>query len=276
MNTIYLVVNGGLGNQLGQAAFGIVLERITGAKIVYKVDTYHAAEPYGRKFLLHEYFPQLRRIPLSNGPSSPVPTFREPLHVPDPVSILEEVLLTVRKNREVIIDGYWLNDEYQESFADLIRSQFELGGIDKELQLERQRLRSSNYVGIHVRRAEYGHHGLAKISYYKDCLAQLRRERGELPAIVFTDEYNFCSYEFRDDPSISISRGDLKNPIMDFYLLSSCKHYILSNSSFASWAAKIGETSDSIVYAPLPMNIFLPFQQPPGHWRAIPNATQRQ
>lgn len=276
MNKAYLVVNGGLGNQLGQAAFGLALERMTGAEILYKVDSFRPDEPYGRTFLLHKYFPRLRRMKTTPGPSDALPIFKEPLDVADPVQVLRDVVRLVSTNAETVVDGYWLNEEYQEADASLIRDSFSFGDMRDEARSEGQALRDADCIGIHVRRADYGHHGLARMSYYRDCLATIRKEKGNLPAVVFTDEYNFCSYEFRAEPNLKVMRGNLADPIEDFYLLTCCKHYVLSNSSFAGWAAKLGQADDSIVYVPLPICAFLQFLTPPRRWRHVRDATQRQ
>jgi hypothetical protein len=276
MNKAYLVVNGGLGNQMGQAAFGIALEQVTGAQILYKIDQYRDDEPYRRTFLLHKYFPRLRRIEATQGPSGAVPTFTEPLHVPDPARMLSDAVAWVSENRESIIDGYWLHEEYQRGYEQLFRDYFSPDELGEKTRSEGRSLRATDHIGIHVRRSDYGHHGLARMSYYRDCLAEIRKEKGNVPAIVFTDEYNFCCHEFRRESNLTVVKGDVLNPINDFYLLSCCKHYILSNSSFASWAAKLGQAEDSIVYVPLPLCIFVPNWTVPGRWRLVQDATQRQ
>ena len=276
MNKAYLVVKGGLGNQIGQAAFGITLEQLSGAQILYKIDSYSPDEPWGRTFLLHKYFPRLRRMDTTQGPFDPIPTFTEPFFVPDPAQTLMDVVKFVSESRETIIDGYWLNREYQEEHGSLIRDHFSFDGLSDQLKREGRSLIAMDHIGIHVRRSEYGHHGLARMSYYRNCLAQIRKEKGNLPALVFTDEYNFCSHEFREESNLKIVKGNLTDPIEDFYLLSRCKHYILSNSSFASWAAKLGQAEDSIVYLPLPLCVFLPNWTVPRHWRLVQEATQRQ
>lgn len=276
MNKVYLVIKGGLGNQIGQAAFGIALEQLAGAQILYKIDSFHPDEPYGRAFLLHRYFPRLRRMNTARGPFEPMPTFNEPPHVPDTAQTLSEIVALVAENNETLIDGHWLNEEYRDGHERLICDHFSFDGISDQLKCEGQPLSVTDHIGIHVRRSEYGHHGLARMSYYRNCLAEIRKEKGNLPAIVFTDEYNFCSYEFREESNLKVVKGNLIDPINDFYLLTRCKHYVLSNSSFASWAAKLGQGEDSIVYVPLPLCLFVPNWTLPRHWRLVQDATQRQ
>lgn len=276
MRKAYLVLKGGLGNQLFQAAFGLVLEQMTGAEIVYTLEHYHPGEPFGRTFLLHKYFPKLRRFAVAQTPSGAIPTFTEPFSMAEPGKVLNEVVSLVSENPESIIDGYWICEEYQAEFLGFIREHFSFGEVDDDTKREGDALRARDHIGIHVRRADYGHHGLARVSYYSEALAEIRKQKGDLPAVVFTDEFNFCSYAFRNEPNVLVVRGDPADPIHDFYRLTSCKHFILSNSSFAIWAATLGETEGSLVTVPVPYCVFLPLLTPPKRWRHVQDATQQQ
>lgn len=276
MRKAYLVLKGGLGNQLFQAAFGLVLERLTGAEIVYALDSYRPDEPFGRAFLLHRYFPKLRRFAVTHAPSGPMATFTEPFSMAEPAKVLADVVRFVSEHTETVVDGYWICEQYQADLLNLMRDHFSFGDLSDEVRREGESLRAADHIGIHVRRADYGHHGLARVKFYKDCLAAIRQEKGDLPAVVFTDEYNFCSYEFRTETNVRVVRGDPAAPIDDFYRLTCCKHFILSNSSFAIWAANLAETTGSVVYIPVPYCVFLPHLTPPRRWRHVQDATQPQ
>src|ERR1044072_7249190 len=204
MNKVYLDIKGGLGNQIGQSAFGIALEQLTGAQILYKVDSFHPDEPWGRTFLLHKHFPRLRRMDTTLGPFGSIPTFKEPLFVPDPAQTLREVVKLVSEHKQTIIDGYWLHEEYQGAHIGLIRDYFSFDEICDQIKSEGRLLSATDHIGIHVRRSEYGHHGLARMSYYRNCLAKIRKEKGNMPALVLTDEYHFCRHEFREESNLKV------------------------------------------------------------------------
>jgi len=276
---IYLVVKGGLGNQLYQAAFGIVLQKLTGKPIYYLTDSFQNYS-YGHQFLLDKYFPNVDGQ-VSNLASVPAGAIavHEPTTQFDPSIVLSQIIEIIKNHQIVVLDGYWNRGEYLQGHEDEIRSGLNLELGSEELRAQGNVLNSQSYVGIHVRRAEYGHHGIAAMDYYRNSLKQIRREKGNIPAVIFTDEYNVCAYEFKTIPGVTVLKGDTKVPLNDFYLLSRCRHFILSNSTFSYWAAFLGETENSIVYYPYPMCVFAPWEALPetlaNRWRVIDGAVRK-
>jgi hypothetical protein len=176
----------------------------------------------------------------------------------------------------VILEGYWQNEAYFQAARAAIGACF-TPHLQEEAILLGQNLAREGCIGMHVRRSDYGHHGLARTDFYRRAILDIRQAAGLLPVLVFTDEYNFCRFEFAGIAELSIVRGDLQNPLIDFHLLRSCRHYVLSNSSFSWWAAWLGESQESIVFAPEPWCLFDSNTRPvPGRWHAIPDAVQRQ
>jgi hypothetical protein len=275
MTTVYLVVKGGLGNQLFQAAFGLYLELMTGVQVRYLTHGF-AGDNYRRTFLLDQ-FASL------NGKVAPVeeavgaPHYREPAAPQPPEQTREEVLtLIARAPERLILEGYWQNEIYFADARPVIQAALRLPLEDKAIELSHS-LRQEGVVGMHVRRSDYGHHGLARTEYYRQAIDSLRAEVGPLPVLVFSDEYNFCSFEFGKIANLSVVRGDSQTPMIDFHLLSSCRHFILSNSSFSWWSAWLGASEDSLVFAPDPWCIFDAACRPaPPRWRIIGDSVQKQ
>ena len=59
--------------------------------------------------------------------------------------------------------------------------------------------------------------------------------------------------------------------IDSFFLMSSCNHNIISNSSFSWWAAWIGDEKNKIVIAPQPWFNKIKYDKKltPDHWILI-------
>ncbi|WP_374480022.1 alpha-1,2-fucosyltransferase [Zoogloea sp.] len=274
---IYVNIQGGLGNQLFQSAFGLLVEQRSGVPARFLNHSY-TNYSYGFKYEL-EAFPNLqnRAVPLTSIPPNALHC-RENLNELASSNALDYIAGLAREHKDIVLDGYWSNEAYWGDNEGFVRALVTPVPPNSELSLLGEQIRDMNTIGIHVRRHEYGHHGVACMDYYRNALKEIRRIHGELPALVFTDEFNVCQFEFHGIPNLQVVHGDPKEPLLDFYGLCSCKHFILSNSSFSYWGAFIAETPDSIVYMPYPFCTFLSttvLHQRAQRWHIVEGAVRR-
>jgi len=75
--------------------------------------------------------------------------------------------------------------------------------------------------------------------------------------VVFSDQIWWCKFAFRRINRQIIYIED-QDYLHDFYLMSLCKHQIISNSSFSWWAAYLNQNPEKVVVAP-------------AHWMRNPN-----
>ncbi|WP_448192903.1 alpha-1,2-fucosyltransferase [Azospirillum sp. sgz301742] len=263
---IFLNVKGGVGNQLFQAALGIALEARLGATVHY-IDSFFATDPYGRNFCL-DRFPNLgARVVRDPSLYAGLPVFTEVKG-----GSIEDVAALATQHPALILDGYWQDERYFGDCRDRIMAAFALNAPEGYAR-KAAGLRERGTIGLHVRRYDYGHHGLARVEYYKICVQQIRNECGDVPVFICTDEYNFCAFEFRGLGNAELLKSDVTDPLGDFYLLSHCRHFVVANSSFSWWAAWLGETAESVIYTPHPWCVFDDALNPaPTRWRCIRNA----
>jgi len=266
MAKVFISVFGGLGNQLFQAAFGTAVEARFGVEVRYLADP-TATDIYGRRYLLD-------RFPALAGKLSPAAA-AEGLPAYGDQGVDEGSLgQALSEERDLIFTGYWQGERYFFGQDDAIATSLQLDPTP-DLLAEGDNLRAAGAIGMHVRRSEYGHHGLAMAAYYRTAIAQIRRETGPAPVVCFSDEPLFCEFVFRDISDLTVMRSASDDPLRDFYLLSSNRHFAIANSSFSWWAAWLGAKQYSIVYAPLPWCAFDPTSNPaPKRWRAIENAVR--
>ena len=266
MAEVFIAVRGGLGNQLFQAAFGVAIERGFGADVRFLSD-YVPLDPYSREYLL-DRFPALAGKTLPLAAAEGLPAYGEAGVDEGAVGVL------LGEQPKVVFHGYWQNERFFFGQEEAIAAALLLDP-GPELAARGQALRADGAIGMHVRRSEYGHHGLAVAAYYRTAIEQIRREAGPVPVVCFSDEPNFCEFVFRDIADFSVMRSAAPAPMDDFYLLSRCRHFVIANSSFSWWAAWLGAGPYSIVYAPLPWCAYDPSQQPiPARWRAIENVVR--
>jgi hypothetical protein len=268
LKAVYIVVQGGLGNQLWQAALGVMLQARLGVDVYYVTDAF-ATDGHDRSFLLDE-FPALRGKALLRSAVQIDAVFRED-HIVAPEVTLSELLACVEANDRVLLDGFWQRESYFQTVRDHIRRAFQREP-DEQIRSQAQ-----DHIGVHIRRFDYGHHGLVRSDYYLQSIAAIQAEKGPLPILCVTDEPNFSSYILQELPNVQVLSGDTKHPFADFQLLSACRHFVIANSSFSWWAAWFGETEDSLVYAPHPWCLFaLSIDPAPARWRNISGCVQKQ
>jgi hypothetical protein len=275
VKTLYIAVKGGLGNQLFQAAFGIALEHSLGVTARFLTESF-ATDTHGRSYLL-DAFPALRnRNVLAQEVAGAKLLTEDALAPLTPAQRVEQIEMILEAEDRLVVDGYWQDERYWGASADVIRATLR-PAVDPQTLEAGEKIRAIGAIGLHVRRGDYGHHGLARVEYFLRSLQALRDETGVRLAFYATDEPNFCRYEFRGIPDLVALPGNPLVPFNDFFLLSCCRHFVVSNSSFSWWAAFLGETTGSIVYAPQPWCIFDAAVNPVGpRWRNIAGAVQRQ
>jgi len=77
--------------------------------------------------------------------------------------------------------------------------------------------------------------------------------------VVFSDDITFCKRKMKKiglGSSIIFIEGN--KHFQDLYLISLCKHAIISNSSFSWWGAYLNQNPDKIIIAPSPKRWFGP------------------
>jgi hypothetical protein len=155
------------------------------------------------------------------------------------------------------LEGYWQSDKYFQPYEDAIRKDFSL----KEplpsniLQLQKE-IQDCESVCIHVRRGDYVAHSFHDVgitqSYYDQGFEYISQKANINCIYVFSDDIQWC----RENLSFAhntVFVGDEyagKKASGHMMLMSSCKHFIIANSSFSWWAAWLGEYNQKIVIAP--------------------------
>lgn len=250
---IYQVVRGELGTQLFQAAAGFMMGALTNRPVRF-LPLADELEPENNRFLLALINPQFANDVASyEALPADIIALSEP---PQGASVEKMVEIANQGPQPLLMDGSWCSEMYWETlsnqaeFESQLRYAFTPRFDDSAIVENAREIASQPYIGIHVRRQEYGHHGLARASYYRNAVNDIRRQYGQLPALVFSDEPRVTHAMFHDMQDVAILECNREVPTFDLYMLSQCTHYILANSPDSFWAAMIGAESDSIVYFP--------------------------
>lgn len=208
---IQVLLEGGLGNQLFQYALGRSLSLHYDSEITfYKPTIYgHAVK---REFQLN-----LFKI---EGVDFVLPdhVFLHESQVTDPNQLYQ-----LNHNVNLVLRGYWQNEEYFKKYEDKIRKDLSLSVDPIEGRLL-----------VQVRRTDYlnnSYHEYCDLNWYKRAISEM-----EFNEVVFvSDDITWCqeNFDYLDAPKTFIG-GSEKEQFKGMY---SCDRFVISNSSFGWWGA---------------------------------------
>jgi hypothetical protein len=80
-------------------------------------------------------------------------------------------------------------------------------------------------------------------------MREIANEHPDAVFHVFSDDPQWCRNELKPEyPTRFMDTSRI--PAADLTVMSHCRHFIISNSTFGWWAAWLGESADKIVIAP--------------------------
>lgn len=115
--------------------------------------------------------------------------------------------------------------------------------------------KSSCAVAVHVRRGDYVENprvlqkmGICEIDYYRKAINIVERFSPGATHFVFSDSPELAAKELTNLGPLRIVSGNTKEE--DLFLMSSCRHNIIANSTFSWWAAWLNNHDSKKVVAP--------------------------
>jgi hypothetical protein len=147
---------------------------------------------------------------------------------------------------------YWRGHE-DEIRADLAPSRLPLDG---QIQTLLERLQRDDSVALHVRRGDYltterELHHVCSDAYYERALRFVHERVSGAKVYVFSDDPAWCRARFAQSQATVVDLAASKaEPALDLYLMSRCRHHIISNSTYSWWGAWLGTSDRQIVCAP--------------------------
>ncbi len=248
---IVVKLSGGLGNQMFQYATGLSLSLKNKTQLL--LDLSYLLDKSLRENITHrEYALNCFKIKARF------------LNKVDDLTIIKQKNLLfnpviLNSSNNTYLDGYWQCEKYFINIRSRLLKEFKLkmkpDYNNKELL---KIINHCNSVAIHIRRGDYvanPHtnqvHGLCSMDYYKKAIDYINKNVKNPIYYVFSDDPEWCrinlifrnQYEVVDINTSNQASEDLK-------LMSSCKHFIIANSSFSWWGAWLSKNKNKIVIAP--------------------------
>lgn len=290
-------LKGGLGNQMFQYAFAKYVERISGEKSILDSSAYEE--------LLNDEIrkPRLLKFNITSEVAS-VDEIRKytllshkgnSLSLKYKIGILFEALCNkgyyfewkrgdfitlpeIQKCR--YFDGYWQSVEYIEPIKEQLLKDFT---PNYELSAKAQRqmadMQSHNSVFVGIRKGDYTanakarkHFGIITNEYYSKAM-DLIASKVESPVFhIFSNDIEWCkqNIDFGVYKVVFRNKEMQTNDFEELMIMSSCKHAIISNSTFNWWGAYLIKNPNKEIVCPLRwFNDDTPIYIVPKGWNRI-------
>lgn len=162
----------------------------------------------------------------------------------------------VSKCKNKFINGTFEDKRYFDDIREQLLEELQPVQPPKEKNRKLYNLiNSRNSVCVSVRRGDFmdpANRGLRDIctyEYYREAIERIR-EKVENPVfIIFSDEIEWVREHYHFEGDIYYEEGG--DEIWEkMRLMYSCKHFIMSNSTFCWWAQYLGRAPDKVVMSP--------------------------
>jgi hypothetical protein len=273
-------LQGGLGNQLFQWAFGLGRSRVWDHPCFYDLGLLRG-DP-SRAYALG-----LFRLPVALAPQEREPLLARARFWPSqapwrrwvktvlgynrgwPLYLTEEAIRSPDRlrgpARETAYEGYWQGEQWFAPVAAEVRSRL-AEARDRLVADEtgwRDAMAGDDTVAVHVRRGDYAsnpgltaYHGVLGVEHYRRAAEELVGRTGNARFFLFSDEPEWCGTELvpvleEMGPCQVVRLTDrCRKEVWELMLMASCRHHIIANSSFSWWGAWLAEKPGQVVMAP--------------------------
>lgn len=263
-------VNGGLGNQMFQYAFGYYLENV-GNDVCYDLSDFlihhhHQGYELERVFNIHVKEPNRKEtIKLYGNKNSILLRLFQKITNMRIISKNEIIddgsifyILPTIINNSLYFNGFWQNIKYVQPNIKYLQNIFlfkDLDGNNKKLISEKG---NSVFVGIHVRRGDYLNiaclNDVCNSKYYESAIDYIKKKVNNPRFIIFSDDITWCKTAFENYDCVFVDWNRDDNSYKDMQLMSLCDHMIIANSTFSWWGAMLIKNEKAIKIAPSSWN----------------------
>lgn len=270
---VIVKLKGGLGNQMFQYAAGKRLALTH--KVPFKVDlNYLLGKGRSQKTVSRDYALDLFDTPIEFASDEEIISLTRGnlrnLFFPLWKNIFSHQPIVVREkyfhfNRTLLqagsdcyLDGFWQSPKYFDDIFAELSNDFKIKAklLTQTREIEEQ-IKKTNSICIHVRRGDlvskpYQLIEPCNMDYFQKAIAEVAGQVKEPNFFIFSDDIKWCKKNFKIAYPFSIVQVEGSNKLaVDFYLMTLCKHFIISNSTFSWWAVWLNKQKEKLVVAPM-------------------------
>jgi hypothetical protein len=161
----------------------------------------------------------------------------------------------------LLLDGFFQTERYFAECQQLIADTFRFPAFapaDPNTAFLRH-IETSRSVSVHVRRGDYvkfastnAIHGTCSPAYYKNAIGKVLGQFPDARFFFFSDDPDWVNENLAqgDAAGTVITLNTGKDSWKDMSLMSRCQHHIIANSSFSWWGAWLNQSKEKTVIAP--------------------------
>jgi hypothetical protein len=290
-------LQGGLGNQMFQYAFGLSLSQKLNSRLYFDLSFYNETD---NQLTKRNYELTIFPAKVKIADDKLINRFLRPTFVRKIMNKLGAGIThiyrenTLKFNKQIFdvkspvyIEGFWQSERYFKFNEALIRKCFNFNApLNQEsAKLSVQLAGQVNTVSVHVRRGDYVTskttnelHGVCSVNYYMKAIALIKKRLRSVHFYFFSDDVQWVSENLLSNIDnytlVQNNAGD--ESWQDMALMSKCRHHIIANSSFSWWGAWLNPDKGKIVIAPKDWfnkktDYFDDRDIVPWNWMKIPN-----
>lgn len=256
---IYLRMIGGLGNQLFSYSYARSLAEETGRKLVLDITTGFTNDPYKRQPRVKSFLVRYSEALIFDK----IKFFLTKLLPKTSALILNYLyckefdsrrfqscdLEDIKGVKILFIEGYFQSYLYFGKYNELIKDEIKLN-IKKSPEIIdlSEKIADCNSVSIHLRRIDYD--SKLDIQYYIDAIELIKKKTKNPHFFIFSDDIQWCIENLFFLKQKTFITHDSKDEVVDLWLMTQCKHFIIANSSFSWWGAWLAKFDNKTIIAP--------------------------
>lgn len=280
---IYLHIHGRLGNQLFQYAHARYLQYITGDELVidYRDVFLDHADLSEESLARYNVIPYRK----ANGTEIPkticylirIAWHLKPINHLRTQYYIERLICPIlalfgicyydsnchimhyrpKKGKFNYIKGWYESPKYFSKIDDIIRKEFtpKESLLPKD-QLLYERLKRKESICVTVRRGNFvndpnlaARYNVCSTDYFRKGVEYIQNILSDTLVYVCSDDNEWCRKNLAFKGEVIFERNGL-NPSEKLYIMTACRNFVISNSSFSWWAQHLCDNKDKIVVAP--------------------------
>ena len=163
------------------------------------------------------------------------------------------------QGKNTFLDGYFQSEKYFKMFESQIRQDFSFNcQLNEYNQKMIDLIQHTNSVAVHFRRKDYisnpitnKAHGVCSMEYYKNALQIIEKNVSNPSFFIFSDDIAWVKENWKFNFPVTFIENQNVQSSVDLYLMSTCKHFVIANSSFSWWGAWLSVNKNKNVIAPI-------------------------